>query len=349
MKTRGLIDFYLPSKIAYHLKIALASILIAMFFNTMWTGKPFNENFWVMLGLLFVQLEIYMAIAFRVFSTGSIKTGKTYKKQIIIKLIKFYLLVLLIATGIIFVTLTVIMFLGDQSFSDILNHFIQKELKGASISGLIGISGGTLIFFYFEWNDSLKREQKLREEKLIFQYETLKNQVNPHFLFNSLNTLSSLVSKDAKLSEKFISRFSSIYRYILENSNVELINLSKEIAFVEDFFFLQKIRDDGKIDLNLEINNAEKYEILPISLQLLIENALKHNAATKDKPLKITVSMENDYVVVENNIQPKMQMEPSSKIGLNNLQERVKLVLNREVLIESSGGSYIVKIPVKSI
>ncbi|MCK5468879.1 MAG: hypothetical protein KAI99_10220, partial [Cyclobacteriaceae bacterium] len=140
MKTRGLIDFYLPSKIAYHLKIALASILIAMFFNTMWTGKPFNENFWIMLGLLFVQLEIYMAIAFRVFSTGSIKTGKTYKKQIIIKLIKFYLLVLLIATGIIFVTLTVIMFLGDQSFSDILNHFIQKELKGASISGLIGIS-----------------------------------------------------------------------------------------------------------------------------------------------------------------------------------------------------------------
>ncbi|MCK5470286.1 MAG: histidine kinase, partial [Cyclobacteriaceae bacterium] len=161
--------------------------------------------------------------------------------------------------------------------------------------------------------------------------------------------LSSLVSKDAKLSEKFISRFSSIYRYILENSNVEFINLSKEIAFVEDFFFLQKIRDDGKIDLNLDLNDAEKYEILPISLQLLIENALKHNAATKDKPLKITVSMENDYVVVENNIQPKMQMEPSSKIGLNNLQERVKLVLNREVLIESSGGSYIVKIPVKSI
>ncbi|MCK5281756.1 MAG: histidine kinase, partial [Cyclobacteriaceae bacterium] len=78
-------------------------------------------------------------------------------------------------------------------------------------------------------------------------------------------------------------------------------------------------------------------------------NALKHNAATKDKPLKITVSMEDDYVVVENNIQPKMQMEPSSKIGLKNLQERVKLVLNREVLVESSGGSYIVKIPIKSI
>lgn len=349
MNTRGIIDFYLPVKAAYHLKILLASILIAMFFNTMWAGEPFNENFWVMLLSLFVQLEIFMLLAFRIFSPGVIKTGKQYKKQIIIKLIKFYLLVLIIATGFLFMTIMLSMFFGNQSFIDVLQHFVQKELVNFLISWLIGISIGSLVFFYQEWNSSLKREQKLKEEKLIFQYETLKNQVNPHFLFNSLNTLSSLVSKDAKLAEKFISRFSSIYRYILENRDVEMINLTNEIAFVENFFFLQKIRDDGKIDLNLDLNDADKYEILPISLQLLVENALKHNAATKDKPLKISVSMEDNYVVVQNNIQPKMQIEPSSKTGLKNLQERVKLVLNREVLVDSSGGSFIVKIPVKSI
>lgn len=349
MKTRGLIDFYLPGKIAYHLKIVVASILIAIFFNTMWAGEPFNENFWIMLVLLFVQLEIFMLLAFRIFSPGAIKTGKQYKKQIILKLIKFYLLVLLIAIGFLFMTIMLSMLFGNQNFSDVLQHFVHRELVNFLISWLIGISIGSLVFFYNEWNSSLKREQKLKEEKLIFQYETLKNQVNPHFLFNSLNTLSSLISKDTNLAEKFISKFSSIYRYILENSNVELINLSKEIAFVERFFFLQKIRDDGKIDLDLNLNDIEKYEILPISLQLLVENALKHNAATKDKPLKITVSMEDDYVVVENKIQKKMQMEPSSKTGLKNLQERVKLVLNKEVLVESLDGSFIVKMPLKSI
>ena len=349
MKTRGLIDLYLPGKIAYHLKIILASILIAIFFNTIWAGEPFGKNFWFMLGLLFVQLEIFMLLAFRIFSPGAVKTSKTYKKQIIVKLIKFYLLVLLIAIGFLFMTIMLSMLFDNQNFSEVLQHFIHRELRNFFISWFIGISIGSLVFFYNEWNDALKREQKLKEEKLIFQYETLKNQVNPHFLFNSLNTLSSLVSKDAKLAEKFISGFSSIYRYILENSNVELISLSEEIAFVERFFFLQKIRDDGKIDLDLDLNAIEKYEILPISLQILVENALKHNAATKDKPLKILISMKDDYVVVENNLQAKMQMEPSSKIGLKNLQERVKLVLNKEVVIESSAGSFIVKIPLKSI
>lgn len=349
MKTRGLIDFYLPNKIAYHLKIVLASILIAIFFNIIWAGEPFNENFPFMFGILIVELELFMFMAFRIFAPGAIKTGKTYKKQIIIKLIKFYLLVLLISGAFIIVPIAYNMLMHDQSFYEIINNFIKYELKAMLISWLIGIFIGSLIFFYTEWNSALKREQKLREEKLIFQYETLKNQVNPHFLFNSLNTLSSLVSKDAELSEKFISGFSSIYRYILENSNVELISLSKEIEFIEDYFFLQKIRDNGKIDLNLDLSDVEKYEILPISLQLLIENALKHNAATRDNPLQINVSMEDGYVVVENNLQAKMQMEPSSKIGLKNLKERVKLVMNKEVSVSSSDGLFIVKIPVKSI
>ena len=349
MKTRGWIDLYLPKKVAYHTKIVIASIIIAIFFNTLWSDKTFDENFPYMFGILIVELEIFMFMAFRIFAPGAIKTGKTYKKQIIIKLIKFYLLVLLISAAFIIVPIAINMQLHDQSFSEIINNFIKYELKIMLISWLIGIFIGSLIFFYTEWNDALKREQKLREEKLIFQYETLKNQVNPHFLFNSLNTLSSLVSQDAGLSEKFISDFSSIYRYILENSNVDLINLSKEIAFVEDYFYLQKIRDNGKIDLHLDLKDAKRYEILPISIQLLVENALKHNAATKENPLKIKIYLEDDYVVVENNLQPKMRLEPSSKIGLKNLKERVKLMMNKEISLVSSDGLFIVKMPIKTI
>ena len=349
MTSRGLIDLYLPSKVAYHVKIVLASVLIAMFFNTMWTGKPFNENFWIMISSLILQLEIFMYLAFRIFTPGSIKTGKQYKKKIITKLIKFFLIVLLIAIGFLFITMIFFMIIGDQRFSEAFQQFIQNGLINFITSWLIGVAIGSLVFFYFEWNESLKREQKLREEKLIFQYETLKNQVNPHFLFNSLNTLSSLVSKDPGLSEKFIAKLSTIYRYILENRDVEFINLSKEIEFVKNYFFLQKIRDNGKIDLDLELSAIEKFEILPISIQLLVENALKHNAATKEKPLKIKISIMNDEVIIENNLQPKMHMEPSSGLGLNNLKERVKLIMNKEIIVEQSSSSYVVKIPLKSI
>ena len=133
------------------------------------------------------------------------------------------MLVLLIAMGFTLLTISVSMIIGDHSFSEVIKDFFHNELKGMLVSWLIGISIGSLFFFYMEWNNALKREQKLREEKLKFQYETLKNQVNPHFLFNSLNTLSSLVSKDAGLSEKFIAKFSSIYRYILENQQKDLV------------------------------------------------------------------------------------------------------------------------------
>jgi sensor histidine kinase YesM len=349
MKSRGIIDFYLPSKIAYHIKIVFGSILITMFFTLIWKGKLVDESFWLMTGICIFQLEIFMFIAVRIFNTDKIKPGKSYRNTILLTLLKFYLLVLVIALAIVFLTIMVSMLLSNQSFGSIFQHFIQQELKGFLISMLIGVSIGSLVFFFLEWNNSLKREQKLREEKLIFQYETLKNQVNPHFLFNSLNTLSSLVATDASLSEQFILKLSSIYRYILENRDVEFISLSREIEFVRDYFYLQKIRDNGKIELEVPEAGSEQYEILPISIQMLIENALKHNAATRDKPLKIKISLEDDLVVVENNLQPKMQMAESSKIGLKNLEERINLVMNRKVFIEPTEYAFIVKIPVKRI
>ena len=196
-----------------------------------------------------------------------------------------------------------------------------------------------------QWLDSLKREQKLREEKLIFQYETLKNQVNPHFLFNSLNTLSTLVYKDPKLSDEFIKKLSIIYRYILENSERDMVDLHSEIQFVRNYFYLQKIRDNGKIELKIEVEDQEDYQILPISLQLLVENALKHNAATREKPLTIIIKKEDESIVITNNIQPKLNIEKSSKIGLKNLAERVKLMTGKEIEIEETRDQYKVIIP----
>ncbi len=349
MKSRGLIDFYLPSKIAYHIKIVLGAIGITFFFTLIWKGRLTDENTWWMILLNIVQLEIFMWIALRIFNVKEIKPSESYRNTILKRLLIFYLIVLLVATIILFLTVFTSMMVSNQTFDDVLKHFFEQELKGFLLSMLIGVAIGTLVFLFFEWNNSLKREQKLREEKLIFQYETLKNQVNPHFLFNSLNTLSSLVSKDAELSEKFIHKFSSIYRYISENRDVEFINLSKELEFVRNYFYLQRIRDNGKIELELPEGQTDQYEILPISVQILIENAIKHNAATRENPLKIKIRLEDDLIIVENNLQPKMQMNASSKLGLQNLEERVNLVMNRKVFIEPTDDTFIVKIPVKAI
>ena len=220
-------------------------------------------------------------------------------------------------------------------------------MRGFLIATMVGFGFGALFFFYAQWSDSLKREQQLEQEKLIFQYETLKNQVNPHFLFNSLNTLSSLVGQDSKLSEQFIQKLSAVYRYVLENKDKELVPLSTELNFVKNFFYLQKIRDQEKIELEIEKNGPENVYILPVSLQMLVENALKHNQATRKEPLKITIHFEGlDKLVVRNDLRKKTKLEESSGLGLNNLNERCRLILHREIELKKTAGEFIVKVPV---
>lgn len=206
---------------------------------------------------------------------------------------------------------------------------------------------GAVFFFYSQWADAVKHMQKLREEKLIFQYETLKSQVNPHFLFNSLNTLSSLVRKNTDLSEKFIQRLSMVYRYVLENQEKDLVTVETELDFVNDFFYLQKIRDNEKIRIQTDMNGSGKARIIPVSLQMLVENALKHNKASRNEPLEITIHFEGlDKIVVRNNLQIKEQLNTSSGIGLKNLDERCKLILGRPIEVMKTPDEFIVKLPI---
>ena len=237
---------------------------------------------------------------------------------------------------------------NGTDFSLFIPSLMNQEMKSFIIATLIGFALGAVFFFYTQWSEALKRVQKLKEEKLIFQYETLKNQVNPHFLFNSLNTLSSLIGSDVNLSEKFIQKLSSVYRYVLENKDKELVPVLTEIEFVNDFFYLQKIRDEEKIELKIELNNKKEGFILPVSLQMLVENAIKHNAATRKSPLEIIIHFEGlDKLVVRNNLQQKSQINSSSKIGLKNLNERCRLILNREIEKIETHDEFIVKVPIK--
>lgn len=191
----------------------------------------------------------------------------------------------------------------------------------------------------------MKRERKLRGENLIFQHETLKSQVNPHFLFNSLNTLSSLITNDPGKAEQYIQKLSSIYRYILENSRKNTVNLDSEIEFVKEYFELFNIRDEGKIFLNIDVRPESGFSILPVSLQILLENAIKHNMATKEKPLEINISLEKDSIRVRNNLQKMATGIRSTETGLKNLAARVHLITGKDLTVRATPDDFTVLIP----
>lgn len=329
------------------LKIFAGAFVISLFFSLVLVGKVFHEGFISMFLLTYLQLEIFIWLGNRFFD--SVKTsGKQFKKQVILRLLGFYSIVLVIALFFFLSVFYVQYRIHNYGFDNFFAAITQLELKGFIVATLIGFAIGTLFFFYVQWSEALKREHQLVQEKLIFQYETLKTQVNPHFLFNSLNTLSSLVRSNPELSEEYIQKFSGIYRYILENQERDLVPLSSELQFVRDYFMLQKIRDEEKIELRIEIKDAGNIKVLPVSLQQLVENAFKHNSATRINPLEIIIHFEGiDKLVVRNNLQPKTQIGNSSKTGLKNLNERCRLILKREIEVMQTSSEYVVKIPAK--
>ena len=226
----------------------------------------------------------------------------------------------------------------------IINFFEEKF--GEWLKGTVGgLLFGAAFFIFVQWQDALKREQKLREENLIFLNETLKNQINPHFLFNNLNTLSSLIGTSTEIAESFISRLSSVYRYIIENSAKEKMLLSDEMEFIKDYVYLYQVRDQDKIRLDISVKNPEIFFILPVSLQILVENAIKHNIATKNNPLNISIYTEGENIVVRNNLQKMASQIKSTGIGLKNLSERLRLFSGKKMIIEETDNSFLVKIP----
>ena len=242
-----------------------------------------------------------------------------------------------------------------------LGSFVYYMISSGEVESFMSISrsataslfGGlflcSVVFFYATWQQAIEREQKLREENLRYRYRTLKTQINPHFLFNSLNTLSEIVYTDANKADNYIQKLAGVYRFILDNEETDLLLLDEELAFVEQYFSLQKERYGDKIDLNITVENPDKYKIIPISLQILIENALKHNSSSEDNPLKITVSEDNGYLIVSNNIQRKNILSDSSGTGLLNLKERVKLIMDEEMVIIQTNELFIVKLPIIDI
>lgn len=197
------------------------------------------------------------------------------------------------------------------------------------------------------WKKSIENNEELKRENLLAKYEALKNQVNPHFLFNSLNTLSGVVEQKPELSTAFIKKLSDIYRYVLEQSDQELVSIIQEMKFVEDYIFLLKMRFGDALIFNSELSSEINIQIVPLGLQMLVENAIKHNIISDDMPLKIEIGIEDGFVILKNNIQTKTTIVSDKKSqGLENLKKRYSYLSGSSIEIIKSDSEFIVKLPI---
>lgn len=336
-------------KIPKKLSAQLAIFLFCAVFAPLWgllIDEELTREYLVGIFLtMVIDIEIVWLLVIKIFKLGDQQSPREVTRVFLTRMGFFLISSIAVCTAIFILYIVAQHLIKGLGLPKLLEPRMLKYLTTVVKVTAIGILCSIPFFFFGQWQDALKREFKLKEENLIFQNETLKNQINPHFLFNSLNTLSSLINTQNNAAEHFINRLSSIYRYILENSLKDSIALQAELDFIKDYFSLHKARGEDKMNLYIDVKNADGYKILPVSLQLLIENAIKHNMATHQNPLNIYIDVEDNYVTVKNNLQKKATQLKSTQIGLKNLGERIRLTTGRELMVKQTNIEFTVKVP----
>ena len=207
------------------------------------------------------------------------------------------------------------------------------------------------VFLVKETESEMIRNEQLERTKAEAELEALKNQIDPHFIFNSLNTLSHLIEYKPVKAKLFNDNMADVYRYILQNKARSLVLLKEEVLFLQNYFSLLKILFDEGVQLKIDIpdEDLERYLVPPISLQILAENAIKHNEFSELFPISIHIQLLNNELVIHNAVRKKVLRKASSKIGLQNLHERYKLTTGKEILVKEAMGEFTVTLPVLTI
>lgn len=222
---------------------------------------------------------------------------------------------------------------------------IQNHFTAIVIALVISLFMTARAFLY-NWREVAIQNEKLKTESMASRFASLKAQVNPHFLFNSLNVLSGLVYRDADLSAQFIKKLSEVYRYVLDQQEQELVPIREELEFVESIVFLQQIRFGENLKVSINIEKDSPKMIAPLALQMLIENAIKHNVISTQSPLYIDIYEEGGFFVVSNTLQPKKVMGESLGLGLKNIRKRYGFLTNKPIDICKEKERFIVKLPI---
>lgn len=200
------------------------------------------------------------------------------------------------------------------------------------------------ILFFKNWKEAAVQQEKLKREQLALQYETLKSQVNPHFLFNNLNALTALIHTNQEKAIDFVKQLSEVYRYVLDQKDSEMVDLQTELKFVESYVFLQKIRFGSNLDVQTDIT-CKNFKVIPLSVQMLVENAIKHNEISDRNPLQIRIySTEENYLTIENRLQKKNGSEGSGS-GIQNIKSRYQFFTYKDLKITISKDFFKISIP----
>jgi sensor histidine kinase YesM len=203
------------------------------------------------------------------------------------------------------------------------------------------------IYFYKAYNENKVKEQKIIAGTANAKFESLKNQIDPHFLFNSLNVLSSLIEENPENAQRFTTSLSKIYRYVLEQKDKELVSVEEELAFAKTYMNLLKMRFENSLFYELPTTAIDPdAKVVPLSLQLLLENTVKHNVVSEQRPLHIRIYVEGDYLAVQNDYQKKEVLQERQGVGLQNIINRYGIITQRKVLIAQNEKTFTVKIPI---
>ncbi|RLD73018.1 MAG: hypothetical protein DRJ29_00370 [Bacteroidetes bacterium] len=231
------------------------------------------------------------------------------------------------------------------SFKAIMSDGI-RSLKVAFTFMLLSLVLGNAVLFFKNWKKSAIQQEELKRAHLALQYQSLKDQVRPHFLFNSLSSLATLINTDTEKATLFVHKLSDVYRYVLEQRENELVPLKDDLKFMEDYIFLQKIRfgENLQVENKLELNL--KRMVIPLSLQMLVENAIKHNEISREHPLIIEItSTGKGHVIVRNNLQRREVSEPSLGTGLENLRKQITYFSPDPLLVLEEADAFVVRMP----
>jgi ligand-binding sensor domain-containing protein len=212
------------------------------------------------------------------------------------------------------------------------------------------IVGGALMYWYMKWRENnIKKMQQLQQEKIQFQFEVLRNQINPHFLFNSFNTLISAIEDNPKMAVGYVEQLSAFFRNIVNYRDKDVITLGEEISLLKTYFYLQQKRYGDSLQLNINISEDAKKQLFipPLTLQLLLENAIKHNAVSKETVLVIDLLMQNEkQLILRNNLNPKLSPQPGTGMGLQNIINRYNILSKDAVVVNNDKKYFTVSLPV---
>ncbi|WP_350286618.1 histidine kinase [uncultured Croceitalea sp.] len=249
-------------------------------------------------------------------------------------------------------TVIVVDFIGISVLSNFTNEEYKFLYRSKALLSIILISTMTMaiyeaVYFYIKLKKSIREEEQSKQAIVQAQLDALRNQAQPHFFFNTLNTLRDIIDNNSKEDAKeFVDKLSDIYRFLLESGNANLITIKDELRFAKAYIHVQKERFGENLKLNWTIPEASLHKmIVPMSLQLLLENAIKHNVVSKARPLVVNVTVDDGRLVVSNQIQTKSTQLPSTKLGLKNIERRYSLISSKAIEIVNDGKQFTVSLP----